>query len=230
MKLPIRWGRWDEPVPAVDWLVDSLVPKSSVTILSAEPGSYKSYIVLELAVSVAEGRQALGRFETVKGRALYVDFDGGEDITRRRVAQLAPGRAIPAFGYLAGSEIGNVYDDLLWNALRDDAPELLVIDTLAAGSPGVDENDKRVGDVLIRARLLAQSKGTATVFLHHLNASGGVRGSTSLRGNPDCDFRAEKVDQHLIKVVCKKMKHAPDPPRLTVDVSGLQYGRGIKAE
>lgn len=227
MRFRVRWGHWDEDPPPLEWLVDGMIPRSSVSLLSAEPGSYKSYMAIELAISVASGRKAFGSFRTRQGRSLYVDFDGGEDITRRRVSQLYPDASLPSFGYLSGSEVGNVFEDTLWSELRDDAPDLLIIDTLAAGSSGIDENDKRIGDVLVRARLLAQSRGTSSLFLHHLNAMGGVRGSSALRGNPDCDWRAEKRGPTMVSLRCQKMKHAEAPQPFIVDVGGLSSGEGL---
>lgn len=229
MTLPVRWGGWNAPAPPVDWLVEGLLPVGAVALLSAEPGSYKSYMAVEIAVSIANGRKAMGLFPTKHGRALYIDFDGGENITRRRVAQLSPGLDLPGFGYLAGSSVGTCFEPKLWKFLNDDAPDLVIVDTLAAGSQGIDENDKRFGDVMVEARLLAQRKGTASLFLHHLNAMGGVRGSSSLRGNPDCDFRSELTNRGKVKFMCKKMKHAPALNPFFVDVTGIERGEGILA-
>ena len=47
----------------VSWLVDEWLPDKSITFLVSPPESYKTWILLDLAVSVATGTPFLGRYE-----------------------------------------------------------------------------------------------------------------------------------------------------------------------
>ena len=47
----------------VSWLVNDWLPDKSITFLVSPPESYKTWILLDLAVSVASGRPFLGQFE-----------------------------------------------------------------------------------------------------------------------------------------------------------------------
>jgi hypothetical protein len=53
-----------------NWLVEKWVPSSSAGIISSLPGSYKTWLALELALSVATGKPFLGQFEVPAPKAV----------------------------------------------------------------------------------------------------------------------------------------------------------------
>ena len=93
-------GDWS-PLPALKrvgetkWLIDGIIPAGSINWMVAAPGSFKTFLALDMAACIASGRPWHGR-ETDAGVALYVAGEGGNDIhVRRAAADLAANDAGP---------------------------------------------------------------------------------------------------------------------------------------
>src|SRR6266699_3516369 len=54
-----------------DWLVEGLWPQRAVGFIGGQPKAGKSWLALDLAISVATGTQFLGRKVTLAGPFLY---------------------------------------------------------------------------------------------------------------------------------------------------------------
>lgn len=69
----------------VSWLVDEWLPDKSITFMISPPESYKTWILLDLAVSVATGRPFLGQYKiNGSGPALIIQQeDSHNEITDR---------------------------------------------------------------------------------------------------------------------------------------------------
>lgn len=88
-----------EPLPPVEWDVEPLVVRGDRVLLYAEWGAFKTWIALDLALSLAAGRSWLGQFEVpAPRRVLYVDEEMKESTLRRRIRRLGAG-----LGYEAGA-------------------------------------------------------------------------------------------------------------------------------
>lgn len=74
----------------VSWLVDSWLPDKSVTFLVSPPESYKTWILLDLAVSVATGSPFLGRYQVNGiGPALIIQQEDSHSGLAERLALIA---------------------------------------------------------------------------------------------------------------------------------------------
>lgn len=85
-----------ESIPRPNWLVQNIWAKGSVGFISGEPKSYKSYIGLDLAVSVALGKPFLNdpQFNTSKPRrVLYLQEEDTLPLVMRRIEQIVEGKA-----------------------------------------------------------------------------------------------------------------------------------------
>ena len=109
---------------------------------------------------------------------------------RREVLYLVAARSIMLLQEELRAQCGQAAD--LLRLVRRDKPALVVIDTLAAAFPGLEENKtKSMGVVLQVARNLARGDGgqpgPAVLILHHTpKADGGTpRGHGSLAGDAD---------------------------------------------
>ncbi|MCJ0764168.1 AAA family ATPase [Variovorax terrae] len=77
------------------WLVDGIVPAGSINWMVAAPGSFKTFLALDMASCVAGGRAWHGR-ETDQAVVVYLAAEGGNDIHVRRAAiDLAAGDTGP---------------------------------------------------------------------------------------------------------------------------------------
>jgi hypothetical protein len=64
----------------ISWMVDGWLPDKTIALMVAPPGSYKTWLELALAVSIASGRPFLGQFRVTKPGPVIVvqqeDFHG----------------------------------------------------------------------------------------------------------------------------------------------------------
>ena len=98
-------------------------------------------------------------------------------------------------------------------------PPLLVVDTLAATHPGLEENDARATGILMETcRRLINEAGAAVLLIHHSgkNRGGGPRGHSRLTGDPDLVMHVARLKQpHTEFIRCdvekQRMQQPPAP-------------------
>jgi RecA-family ATPase len=148
-----------QPIPSRQWLVDGLVPMGTVTLLGGDGGTGKSLVALQLATSTALAQAWLG-LPVTSGRALYISAEDDRDELHRRLSDIvaAGGVALADLDSLtvrslAGEDAllataeksGVLHPSPLYHEIdgrmRDEAPALVVLDTLADLFPG-NENDR----------------------------------------------------------------------------------------
>src|SRR6478672_1253810 len=62
-----------EPLPPVDWLVESLIPNGSRSVVFGEFGCMKSWLLLDLGLHIAAGKHWLDQFAIPKPKSvLYI--------------------------------------------------------------------------------------------------------------------------------------------------------------
>lgn len=229
---PIRWGRWDEPVPPVDWLVEGLIPKATVGALVAHGSSLKTWTELSLGSAVAQGKPWLGRYATKRGRVLVLDYESGLYEMRRRMGILerAP---VTDLGVWPTPE--RFVDDAGFWAELVKIPDvvLLCVDSLAAGtSPNVDENGREAAIPLQLAARYSDATGASVMFVHHSKKDDGgdarksVRGSTAIYAALDWCFAFESVEEtpEAKRMRMTSIKSSMGPRPMPVDLELTDSG------
>lgn len=78
-----------------DFLIEGLLVRDTVGFISASPGSTKTWLAWDMALSVATGTKCLGHFDTKKGKVLAFNAeDSPGAITKPRLEALANSRNI----------------------------------------------------------------------------------------------------------------------------------------
>jgi hypothetical protein len=195
----------DEPV---EWLIDNVLPKRAFCALYGPPGSYKSFVALDIAEAVATGRPWMGREVQAAGAVLYIAGEGFGGIGARIKACKMHNRT------QAGAEIyviraainmrSSADDfDLLVASIKDLVQktgvqfELVQIDTLARAFGGGNENNSEdMGAFIHNAGRIQRMLGCAMMVLHHSgkDATKGLRGHSSLLGAVDTQLELLKID------------------------------------
>lgn len=92
--LPIKQIKDIEYTPP-EYLIDQLLVKDTVGFISASPGSTKTWLAWEMALSVATGTKCFGVFEATKGKVLAFNAeDSPGAVTKPRLSALASAREI----------------------------------------------------------------------------------------------------------------------------------------
>jgi hypothetical protein len=181
------------PLPEPDYLIDRVAVRGSLVLIVAYGASLKTWALEDGALSIATASPWLQRFETKLGQALIVDFESGSYELRRRAHRIAQGRGydvpVPGFTFASMPAL-SLADDAFYEALAPLAKiyQFIGIDSLAAGSGGIDENDSRFATSLNRLKAIAEQSGCVIVVLHHSRKGSGedsdpremVRGSSAI--------------------------------------------------
>jgi RecA-family ATPase len=89
--LPVRRAHELEPCPEERrWLIEGLWCAEAVGIVGGEPKCCKSFLALDMVVSVASGAPCLRRFPTIQpGRVLLFAAEDSPSVVRQRLAGIA---------------------------------------------------------------------------------------------------------------------------------------------
>lgn len=186
----------DRPAPAP--LIKGLLNLDSVAWTIGAPGSKKSFVVLDQAAHVVRGMDWQG-MRVTRGPAVIIAAEGASGMsTRVKAWQL---------------EHGRIGDDLLvlprpvqasdlegWAVLREACrrlkPVLVVIDTQARVTVGLEENSARDMGVFIEAaESIRRATGACVNVVHHTGRSGGdARGSSAIDGAQGTELKVVRQD------------------------------------
>jgi hypothetical protein len=180
---------------ATRWLVEPLWGDSAVGVIGGAPKCAKTWLGLDLALSVATGTACLDRYAVPRpGPVLIYLAEDALAVVRERVEGMARHRGLE----LACVDIHVITVPALRldrephrHRLRETAqrlrPRLLLLDPLVR-LHGIDENNAtEVAGLLAYFRELQRQLDLSVILVHHTrkNAAGGVAAGQGLRGSSD---------------------------------------------
>lgn len=192
-------------------VVAGVLFSDSLAWVIGAPGHAKTFVVLDIAGHVGTAETWAGN-PTTAGRVLYVIAEGASGLRGRvRAWEAAMRRSMTGVEFLPVAVQAASETD--WSALVElaveRAPVLVVLDTQARVTVGMEENSARdMGLFVHRAERLRVATGACVVVIHHQGRSGEhMRGSTALEGAATTILRVTK-DEDLVTVECAKQKDA----------------------
>lgn len=230
----VRVGAIPEQQTQRKWLIEGIWGASAAGLLGGAPKSCKSWLGLDMAVSVATGTPCLGAFAILEcGRSLVYLAEDAIEVVRERVASIGRHRgitleAIDLHVIQSPSLRLDRENDLarLKETIRELRPKLLVLDPLVR-LHGVDENNaSEIAELLSSLREIQRAFDVAVVVVHHTRknapvgvlASGqGLRGSGDLHAFGDSNLylgRRRGGDDRLVLTMEHRAAAAPDPVEL----------------
>lgn len=206
-------------LPPPQWLIEDIIGLNTFGVLYGQPGEAKSFVALDMALSVATGH--IWHSHPVKRRGVvYVVAEGGRAIAPRVEAWLKRAAISDVDGAFFLLEAPQVHKSADLNKLLkvvEGVGELglVVIDTLARAFVGGEENSaKELGEWIDNARKVQVATGATVLVVHHGGKPGDggprlERGSSALRGAADTMVKV-KLDKgtRIITLECDKQKDA----------------------
>ena len=176
------------------WLVQGLWSDQAVGILGGEPKCCKSFLALDLAVSVASGTPCLRRFAVPRtGPVLLFPAEDSLAVVRRRLEGICSAadvdfRSLPVEVITAPTLRLDAPKDRerLGNTVQARQPRLLILDPLIR-LHRVDENDaSQIAGLLSYLRQLQRTFQVAVLVVHHARKdANGTRPGQALRGSSE---------------------------------------------
>ena len=214
-------------LPPQPWRVRGVLPAEGLAALYGPSASGKSFLALDLAAAIADGRDWFAH-RVHAAPVVYVALEG-EAGFRQRVAawEHAHGCDLPAGLHLVLQPFKLTdSDDVRDLAAVVPAGAVLILDTLNRAAPLADENASRdMGEILEAAKQLQASTAGLVLLVHHTgkDAARGLRGHSSLFAAMDAAIEvARDGDRREWKVA--KAKDGDDgrahPFRLSVQELG----------
>jgi len=178
---------------AIEWAVDSLIPKQSITLLHGRGGIGKTWLSLIMADSISKGIPFMG-LDTQRMPVIFVDFENSLPVLVDRVKKISIEDVL--FWHNSDEILRPPKIDMkewIWYKVLPSG-SLLVYDTLRA-SQGQDENDsQKMAFVMSRLKEL-RDMGFTILLLHH-SPKGNDRtykGSTAILDLADHVLSLHKV-------------------------------------
>ncbi|MGH6861705.1 MAG: AAA family ATPase, partial [Phyllobacterium sp.] len=212
--------------PDPKYLIGRYIPENSLGFIYAMSGAGKTFLALDIALSLAYGRPDWhGEVIRAPDNATVV-YIAGEGVSGLKAR-------IAAWKHHYGIAIDDDADGrflLLPQAVNMMAPEqvekltrsirlsvngsiaAIFIDTVSRAIPGADENlQKEMSKFIEACETVKRGANSAVIGIHHTNKAGDMRGSGVLDGGLDFIFKLTRTKGASIgKLYCEKMKDGPD--------------------
>ncbi len=203
---PIEWPRITcpellQPLPPVPWLCEGIdLAPGPCTMLAGYGYSGKTAATQALALAVATGTRAWGRYDVRQGKVLHIDYEQGRRLTVERYQRLA--KALAATNGCTKEQIQLIATSLSVAIMPPDVLDgphsevafmreleghaLAVIDSYRAACPHTEENDSSSRVPLDMLARVSEATGCTIVVIHHGRKDppgGGGSGKQSMRGS-----------------------------------------------
>ena len=234
-RLPVvRVGEIPREEHAQRWLVEQLWGDSSVGVIGGAPKCCKTWLALDLALSVATGTACLGKYAVARpGPVLIYLAEDALPTVRQRVAGMAGHRGLelatvevhvitaPTLRLDREPDRGRLFD-----TARRLQPRLLLLDPLVR-LHGIDENHAgEVAGLLAYFRSLQRELDLSVVLVHHtrknapggLAAGQGLRGSSDIHAFGDSNLYLRRSKEHLL--LSSEHRAAPAAPPVYLQLVG----------
>ncbi len=223
-------------IPKIQWFVDNVIPKNSITILGGTTGTFKTWVAMQLALACSTGTKFLNHFDTKKCNVLYIDEENGTITMPVRFNELVKGHNIKE---LPENLLVSIHNGIELDTFRgkqqieaminEHKPDLIIIDSLIRAMQSADEN--KASDV---RRIFANIKQfldkCSFVILHHTTKTDtktitGLRGSGDISAFSDVILMFSKT-ANGIKISNAKNRHTKisDLANIYVDIQEINDG------
>src|SRR5208282_1536806 len=208
------------------WLVEGLWGASSVGVIGGAPKCAKTWLGLDMALSVATGTACLGKYAVpVAGPVLVYLAEDALPVVRERIAGMARHRGLEFSKveiHVITAPVLRLDRDpdrmRLLETTRQLRPRLLLLDPLVR-LHGIDENNAgEVAALLAYFRSLQRQLDLSVLLVHHTrkNAAAGaaaglgLRGSSDIHAFGDSNLYLRRAKEHL--VLSTEHRAAPASP------------------
>lgn len=174
-----------KPQPEIDWLIKDIWTAGGRGFIAGNPKIGKTWLALEMLMSVATGQKCLGKFDVKQAPVLLVEEEGSLLGLARRVHGLARARGfkdseLSKFFHITRQFV-RIPEDMteIFSFAFAEGVKLIVFDSLRRFHSGNENSSEEMQRVLDSFGKLSSMADTAVVLIHHLS-----KGSRDLENRP----------------------------------------------
>ena len=224
--LPVcRVAQLDEPDTSPPWLVDQLWSRGAVGFVAGAPKLGKTWLALDLALSVATQTPCLDHYQVFEpGDVLVYLAEDRPAVVRQRLAGLCRHRGLDlehvAIHVITAATLRLDLDGdrlRLTEAVQRIKPRLLVLDPLVRLHRRDENHAGEVAELLDFLRQLQRACDLAILVVHHMRKGGASKTGQALRGSGDFHAWTDSAlylsaqRDHLLLNAEHRAAIAPDP-------------------
>lgn len=231
--------------PQTQWLIEGLWSDQAVGILGGEPKCYKSFLALDVAVSVASGAACLRQFPVCRtGKVLLFPAEDSLAVVRQRLEGIASAAqvgfpSLPVEVITAPSlRLDTAVDrQRLADTVQNLRPILLILDPLIR-LHRLDENEaSQIAPLLSYLRELQRQFQVAVILVHHARKDANssrpgqaLRGSSELHGWGDSNLYMRRKGSQLTLSTEHRAAPSQDHIPLQLTQSGSALALAVISE
>lgn len=229
----IHFIQQPSPMP---YIISKWIPQGGMGTLFGPPGIGKSFLAVDIALSIATGRDWCGNPIKQPGRVIYLAGEGNYGLRSRVASWCQMNNLYQGVENLFISNKSINLDnpenhkkalDAVSDISKDRDFSLIIVDTLNRHIGGDENKATDMGLFLDSCSIIANNTGATVLLVHHSGHGDGAekreRGSSALRGAMDFAIRAFEHKDGL-KVNCEKMKDGPKPPAFYGRITDANLG------
>lgn len=215
-----------------DWLIKDYLPANSTVMVFGPPASGKSLIAIEKAYCVGNGIDYHGH-QVKKGTVVYVAGEGFSGIGKRlKALEIHNNNQAPNNIFISETSMdlnsSTSTQDLIKEIERitDHDVNLIIIDTLHRNFTGDENNSKDISVVMKHCDRLRLATGATIILVHHsgLNDKGRGRGSSSIKGAMDVEYKVSKLSKSIV-MHNTKVKDIEEPSDINFSLEIVNIGK-----
>jgi energy-coupling factor transporter ATP-binding protein EcfA2 len=184
----------------IKWRVKGVIPEQGIAAIYGPSGSGKSFLVLDLAISIAKNAEWFG-YRVKSCPVTYVCLEGEAGLSVRLAAYRTKA-SIPKQIEFIDQPVNlldskDLRDLVMAIKVNQMGGGIVIIDTLNRAGPGADENSSvDMGKLIQSAKLIQQALGGLVLLVHHSgkDTSKGMRGHSSLIAALDAAIEVKRSD------------------------------------
>lgn len=226
----------------IKWRVKGILPEAGIAAIFGPSGSGKSFLALDLAMALSEGREWFG-YRVASSPVFYCALEGEAGMVNRLkgLMEKHPNNGKQLYFLTEPIDIRNPNDvealatamAILMTGVRGG---VVIIDTLNRAAPGADENSpKDMSQIISSAGRLQTMTGCLVILIHHTgkDEAKGLRGHSSLHAAQDVAIEVKRIgksDQRSWQVIKSKDGSEGNPHPFTQEMVKIgvdEYGEDI---
>lgn len=194
------------------WLIKGILPAEGLAVVYGASGSGKTFMVLDMALSVCLGISWRG-LTVHQGGAVYVCAEGKNGFRKRaRAYAQQNGLDIDSIGMHVIADAPSLLDktdvaDLIASIATCGPVKVVVLDTLAQVTAGANENSgEDMGRALKAAQAVSKYFGCLVLLVHHSgkDETRGARGWSGIKGALDAELEVTRAEHDRVLSVTKQ--------------------------
>lgn len=183
---------WDDPIQLPEELIEGILRKGHKMLLAGSSKAGKSFLLMELCIAIAEGREWLG-FQCKQGKVLYINLEIDPLSARNRFHKIYDALAIPAKNVTNISiwdlrGYAQTLDQLateLINRSKGVTYDAVILDPIYKVIMGDENNASDMGKFCNQFDKICTEMGASAIYCHHHSkgAQGGKKAMDRASGS-----------------------------------------------